>query len=325
MITKSGEGIVATRLGEDPESILSSVELVLEEYKAALGKAHSSELHQDSWLESAAELGVLAAAMRDRLSHVNKGIGIASAQAAILMYLRNHVGESVPGAALAGVAGINEWARRVRELRVEHGWPIESGVTREDMDYDHYKLAIDEADDDLVERWRIAKEARNLKKASGKAESGKARLLHYLKAIAPRMADKEQLAYVSQIKEFPRRIRELEEEGWQIDSNVDDPSLPPGSYRMPTLEKRPPRVREAIKLRYKILERDGKKCQDCGSSPAEGAVLQVHHILPVHQGGNNADDNLVTLCSQCHAGRHSLMGGSPKDELLNPDQKLDLR
>lgn len=316
---------MATRLGEDPESILASVEVELKKYQEVLGGLQGAELEQDSWLESAAELGVHAAAMRDRLSRVNKGMGIRSAQAAILMYLRKHVGESVPGAALAGVAGINEWARRVRELRVEHGWPIESGVTREDMDYDHYKLTSDETDDDLAEGWRIAKRARGLKKDNGKPESGKARLLYYFKEISPRPADKEQLAYVSQIKEFPRRIRELEEEGWHIDSNIDDSSLPPGSYRMPTLDKRPPRVREAIKLRYKILERDEKKCQDCGSSPAEGAVLQVHHILPVHQGGNNDEANLVTLCSQCHAGRHSLMGGSPKDELLNPELELDLR
>jgi hypothetical protein len=213
----------------------------------------------------------------------------------------------------------------VRELRVEKGWPIESGVTRDDFPYDHYRLTADEPDEDLADRWRVAKAARNLKKPGGKDAAGRARLLHYLQMISPRPADKEQLAYVAKIQEWPRRLRELEEEGWQIVSNVDDPTLPPGSYRLPTLEKRPPRVREAIKLRYTILDRDKRTCQDCGRTPAQGASLQIHHILPVHKGGENNEENLITLCIQCHGGRHALMGGAPKDELLNPEYEVDLR
>ncbi|MFF0725165.1 HNH endonuclease [Streptomyces sp. NPDC004134] len=207
---------------------------------------------------------------------------------------------------------------------MEHGWPIESAVNCDDLPHDHYRLAAAEPDTDLAERWRLAKDTRNLKKLGGGSTSGKDRLLHYLKAISPRPADKEQLAYVAKIQEWPRRMRELEEEGWQIVSNVDDPSLPAGSYRLPTLDKRPPRVREAIKLRYQILDRDDRTCQDCGATPAQGIALQVHHKLPVHQGGNNDPQNLVTLCSNCHAGRHALMGESPRDELLNPDQEIDL-
>jgi hypothetical protein len=34
---------------------------------------------------------------------------------------------------LAVVAGISEWARRVRELRIEHGWSIITGVTASQM------------------------------------------------------------------------------------------------------------------------------------------------------------------------------------------------
>lgn len=86
-------------------------------------------------------------------------------------------------------------------------------------------------------------------------------------------------------------------------SNVDDPTLPPGSYRLPTLERRPPRVR----------------------TPAEGASLQIHQVLPIHKGGKNDEENLITLCIQCHWGRHALMGGAPKDELLNPEYEADLR
>ncbi|MFF5024207.1 HNH endonuclease [Streptomyces collinus] len=262
--------------------------------------------------------------MRAALSQVNRAFGITSGREAILLYLRRHVGEPVPADALAGVSGIAEWARRVRELRVEYGWPIESGLNRDDMPHDHYRLTSDEPDTDLAERWQVAKAARNLKKPGGGTTSGKDRVLHYLQQISPREADKEQLAYVAKIQEWPRRMRELEEEGWQIVSNVDDPTLPPGSYRLPTLDKRPPRVRQAIKLRYEILERDKKTCQDCGRIPGQGVTLQVHHVLPVHQGGTNDTDNLVTLCSECHGGRHALMGTSVRDELLNPDHEPDV-
>ncbi|MEU4095266.1 HNH endonuclease signature motif containing protein [Streptomyces sp. NPDC026673] len=295
------------------------------EYLKVLERAEDASVDRDAWLEFAAELGTWSANLRDGLGEVNKSLGVTSGQKAILLYLLSRVGEPVPGDALAGVSGIYEWARRVRELRVESGWPIESGANRDDLDYDHYRLMADEPDEDLADRWRVAKEARNLKKPGGKDAAGRARLLHYLQAISPRPADKEQLAYVAKIHEWPRRLRELEEQGWQIVSNIDDPTLPPGSYRLPTLEMRPPRVREAIKLRYKILDRDKRTCQDCGRTPKEGVSLQIHHILPVHKGGQNDDENLITLCIQCHGGRHALMGTSAKDELLNPEYQVDLR
>ncbi|GAA1930825.1 hypothetical protein GCM10009716_42800 [Streptomyces sodiiphilus] len=295
-----------------------------EKYVESISTAQTEVSSRNSWLERAADLGILSANLRNAQSRVNRAYGIRSGRDAILLYLRNHVGRSVAADALAGVSGIAEWARRVRELRVEFGWPIESGINRDDMPHDHYRLTADEPDSDLAERWRVAKSARNLKRQGGGTTSAKDRILHYLQAISPRPADKEQLAYVAKIQEWPRRIRELEEEGWKVISNVDDPTLIPGSYRLPTLEKRPPRVRQAIKLRHQVLGRDNKTCQDCGATPGQGSVLQVHHKLPVHQGGTNDMDNLVTLCSNCHGGRHALMGSSPKDELLNPDQKLDL-
>ncbi|MEQ4725728.1 HNH endonuclease [Nonomuraea sp. B19D2] len=315
---------MAKKAGGLPEQALSDLKATVQKYLDSIDRVQAELLSHDSWLESAAQLGCLSADMRDAVSRVNRALGIRSGQDAILRYLRNHVGTPVPADALAGVAGISEWARRVRELRVESGWPIESGTNRDDLPHDHYRLAADKPDTDLAERWRVAKAARNLKKPGGGKTSGKDRLLHYLKEISPRPADKEQLGYVANIQEWPRRMRELEEEGWQILSNIDDPSLPPGSYRLPTLIKRPPRVRQAIKLRHTILERDNKTCQDCGAVPGQGVALQVHHVLPVHQGGDNDESNLVTLCYNCHGGRHALMGSSPKDELLHPDQEPGL-
>jgi 5-methylcytosine-specific restriction endonuclease McrA len=50
------------------------------------------------------------------------------------------------------------------------------------------------------------------------------------------------------------------------------------------------------KLTRKILDRDGWRCQQCGSS----MNLQVHHMTHRGQLGDDAEENLITLCSTCH-------------------------
>ena len=42
-----------------------------------------------------------------------------SARARIRAYLIEHVGEELPGEEIAEIAGVSEWARRLRELRAE--------------------------------------------------------------------------------------------------------------------------------------------------------------------------------------------------------------
>ena len=59
-------------------------------------------------------------------------------------------------------------------------------------------------------------------------------------------------------------------------------------------EQLPPGLREAI------LNRDDHKCQLCGYSKAQGATLEVDHIIPVAANGTNDPDNLWTLCQACN-------------------------
>jgi 5-methylcytosine-specific restriction endonuclease McrA len=54
------------------------------------------------------------------------------------------------------------------------------------------------------------------------------------------------------------------------------------------------------KLRIKVLERDGWRCQYCGSSDD----LQVHHICFRSRLGDDRDENLITLCADCHSDIH---------------------
>jgi len=51
-------------------------------------------------------------------------------------------------------------------------------------------------------------------------------------------------------------------------------------------------------------------CQDCGASKNE-VKLEVDHIIPVSQGGNDELSNLQVLCKECNRakGNRSWIGG----------------
>ncbi|UAT29480.1 HNH endonuclease [Bacillus badius] len=50
-------------------------------------------------------------------------------------------------------------------------------------------------------------------------------------------------------------------------------------------------------LRPKILKRDNYKCVICESQEN----LEVHHKHAIYLGGKSTEENLITLCSRCHA------------------------
>lgn len=56
------------------------------------------------------------------------------------------------------------------------------------------------------------------------------------------------------------------------------------------------------KLRFDVFKRDSFCCQYCGAVPP-AAVLEVDHIDPVCNGGENHIDNLVTSCFNCNRGK----------------------
>ena len=52
-------------------------------------------------------------------------------------------------------------------------------------------------------------------------------------------------------------------------------------------------------IRQRVMARDGYRCVDCGGKEE----LEVHHIVPLAEGGTNTPDNLITLCKRCHRRR----------------------
>ena len=53
-------------------------------------------------------------------------------------------------------------------------------------------------------------------------------------------------------------------------------------------------------LHRQVLERDGWRCQVCGSMQH----LQVHHLKFRSQSGGDEGQNLITLCADCHEQIH---------------------
>lgn len=62
------------------------------------------------------------------------------------------------------------------------------------------------------------------------------------------------------------------------------------------------------RLRFLVMQRDGFRCCNCGSSPAKGhtVALQVDHVVPWSKGGETKLDNLQTLCETCNIGKSNL-------------------
>ena len=54
------------------------------------------------------------------------------------------------------------------------------------------------------------------------------------------------------------------------------------------------------KLKAKVIKRDRGKCVNCQKTKN----IQIHHINPKSQGGENSSDNLVCLCGACHSLFH---------------------
>jgi hypothetical protein len=180
----------------------------------------------DDWQDVSAEVGVRMAVHREQMARVNDLLGLGNAQQRILRYLQRHVGEVVSGAELSGVAGIGEWARRVRELRVEHGWPIESGIQQPRLRSDEYVLLRPERDEALAAKWQLASRVR---RQGGDVRS---RILDYLMAVSPEAADEDELGYVGNARTWPSEVAKLRAEGWDVRSTKEEPELAPGTYRL---------------------------------------------------------------------------------------------
>ncbi len=251
-----------------------------------------------------------------------------SARDRILYYLRRYPHTIISGHELMVVGGIGEWARRVRELRVQFGWSILSGLTAKEMAHEEevspadvdlsgmkpseYILIDAEQDRDAAFRWNTANEIRR------KKSSVRDKILEYLTRNAGKKVTGEELRYVANNHtEWARRVRELRTElGWQVMTKMAGmPELPVGVYVLASTRQAPEHDRVIPdQIRRQVLQRDGYKCRSCGWShdqwnTSDPRHLEAHHRDPHVQGGENTPENLTTLCNICHDEVHRRQPG----------------
>lgn len=227
------------------------------------------------------------------LDELARGVRPSSGKDMILSVLMSSHPNWVSGDVLRSLSGIQEFARRIRELRVEDGYAIESSGG-------NYRLVSVEPDEEAARRWRVLNSAKRVK---GSASD---RLRGLFTDNVGVVFTSDELVYVADISEWARRVRELRESGYRIESHHDNPALRPGEYVLLDATRIPSRDRAVgAKQRTRILERDGYSCVLCGQAPSvERRIwLEVDHIEPVLDGGENTDENLRTLCNRCHHGR----------------------
>jgi 5-methylcytosine-specific restriction endonuclease McrA len=231
----------------------------------------------------------------------------AGAKWKLLDYMKQRVGQTVYGDELHAISGIHEWPRRVRELRVEHGYDItELGRSR-------YRLEQHEPDEERARSWRV------LNTIKGSGGSARDRIGRLLEARVGEVVTREEIDYVAGIREGIRRLRELRDEsGWPIDSYIDDPSLRPSEYRLlstdPADRRDPLQRLYPDEVRQMVFERDNYTCQVCGRN-REAALaagdtrfyLELHHrvavadeVAELPKEERNDPANLVTLCHSDH-------------------------
>ncbi|MBU4348395.1 HNH endonuclease [Patescibacteria group bacterium] len=53
-------------------------------------------------------------------------------------------------------------------------------------------------------------------------------------------------------------------------------------------------------LKNKVLARDKYTCQKCKTEDKTRSKFEVHHVNPKYKGGEDKEENLITLCYICH-------------------------
>jgi hypothetical protein len=249
----------------------------------------------------------------------------SSARDRILQYFKQYPETILSGDEFLVISGIQEYARRIRELKVQFGWSIISGNSAREiindgtdpetarllhqMGPDDYMLLSIDQDREAALRWNTANSLR--KQKIGARE----KLLAYFRQNIGQKITSDELRYVSNDKsEWARRIRELRTEyGWPIvtksSGRID---LAVGIYILEEDRQSPEHDRKiADNSRIEVLRRDKYSCTQCSWNQSEWnraspRHLELHHIKHHSKGGDNSIDNLITVCTVCHDHIHRI-------------------
>ncbi len=229
-------------------------------------------------------------------------------------YLLENVGQVIEAKELEIVAGISEYARRMRELRIQDGYKIITGASSSEdftikLKPSQYILLDTKPDRKAASRWHIANRIRKENQGGSKA-----RILKYLKGFVGEVITSEELLYVARAKEYGRRIRELRtEEGYAIATNLTGrQDLKMGEYVLESRERvaEPHDRKIPFEIQKEVYKRDKNSCCLCNWNhkkwtKGDPRILELHHIHEHVRGGKNSADNIILICSKCHDKIHA--------------------
>ena len=297
------------------EDIRKKLQLLLENFE--------QELQSDSLRNKVLALVPCFNHLRDLGKSLIPPTVAGSARARILHYFQKYPAVIISGDELLVVSGIQEYARRVRELKVQFGWSIVSGLTARQMAEENefplpninittmgpsdYILLSAQQDRDAAHRWNLANEIRR------ETSSVRDKILKYLRKNVGQTVTGEELKYLAKDKsEWARRVRELRTEyGWPVVTrNTGRPDLEVGMYLLEADRQSPEHDRLIPDpVKRDVLRRDNYKCTVCQWSHEEWnrsdpRHLELHHKKHHAQGGDNTASNLMTVCTVCHDEIH---------------------
>lgn len=118
------------------------------------------------------------------------------------------------------------------------------------------------------------------------------------------------------VAQIDRRLRDLRDHGWQIDTNREDPSLRQEEQRyvqrgaevwVPGQAKAKPKAALTAAQRSKVLHDDGFLCRSCGIAPGDQyedgttAQLDIARRAVVLADGKQ-EVQLIAECNRCRVG-----------------------
>jgi hypothetical protein len=242
----------------------------------------------------------------------------------ILAYFIRYTMTILDSQELLVVSGITDYQRRIRELRVQFGWPILGGTTAKEMFIEgdwsttlvdvskmkprEYIMLDSGQDKEAARRWRTSNSLRKQKIAV------KDKLLILFRENIGRQITGEELSYLANgNREWTRRVRELRtEDGWPIKTkNTGRPDLSVGMYLLEDDRRAEVHDRKIDDVtRVKVLERDHSACRKCGWNYSQRQpgdprqFLELHHLDYHADKGANTFENLITICNVHHDEIH---------------------
>jgi len=243
-----------------------------------------------------------------------EGIDVRAARERLRIYFVRHVGIALDAIELEVVSGISDYGRRIRELRVQDGYKILTGASRDpeagiDLKPSQYLLIREEPDLTAAHRWHIAN---RIRKETGLGSQG--RILKYLQANVGQIVTTEELIYVGQASESPRRARELRtEQGYAVATRFTGrPDLKLGEYVLESEQRtaEPHDRHIPAKVAEGVFSRDNNTCRVCAWNHSQWTkqdprFLELHHFEHHKAGGLNVAANLLVLCNKCHDDVHA--------------------